>query len=209
VVKLDDSPDLRDTHLLARLRAGDEAAFELLVRRHHGEMIALARTYVRTRAVAEEVVQETWLAVLTSLDRFEHRASLKTWIFRILVNTAITRGGREARITPFSSLELDGPDTPAVDPSRFGAAGEWHAWPSNWGALPEDDLLSRETVEVVRRAVADLPPRQARVIAMRDIAGFTAEEVAMTLGISPGNQRILLHRARSKVRATLERHLDG
>ena len=209
MVKLGEPLRLEDAQLVERLRAGDEAAFELLVGRHHGEMLAVARSYVRTRAVAEEVVQETWLAVLTAIDRFQGRASLKTWIFRILVNTAMTRGGREARVTPFSSFDPGDGEGPAVDPDRFDANGEWHVWPSSWHALPEDDLLGRETVDVVRRAVEELPPRQAQVIAMRDIAGFTADEVAMTLGISPGNQRILLHRARSKVRSVLERHLDG
>jgi RNA polymerase sigma-70 factor, ECF subfamily len=207
-LRLDEPVRLQDAHLLAGLRAGDEAAFELLVNRHHGEMLAVARSYVRTRALAEEVVQDTWLAVLTAIDRFEGRSSLKTWIFRILVNTAMTRGSREARSIPFSSLQPDD-DAPAVDPDRFGPSGEWHTWPSRWDLLPEDGLLGRETIEVARRAVEELPPRQARVIAMRDIAGFSAEEVALTLGISPGNQRILLHRARSKVRGVLERHLDG
>jgi RNA polymerase sigma-70 factor (ECF subfamily) len=208
-VKVDGRPQLGDARMLAQLRAGDEAAFEALVKRHHGEMLAVARSYVRTRALAEEVVQETWLAVLTAIDRFEARASLKTWIFRILVNTAMTRGSREARTMPFSSLESGDEDGPAVDPERFGPTGEWHAWPPSWTTLPEDGLFGRETIEVVRRAVQELPPRQGRVIALRDIAGFTAEEVATMLDISPGNQRILLHRARSKVRTVLERHLHG
>jgi RNA polymerase sigma-70 factor (ECF subfamily) len=208
-VKVDGRPQLEDAQMLAQLRTGDEAAFEALVKRHHGEMLAVARSYVRTGALAEEVVQETWLAVLTAIDRFEARASLKTWIFRILVNTAMTRGGREARTIPFSSLESVDENGPAVDPERFGPAGEWHVWPASWTALPEDSLLSSETLEVLRRAVQELPARQGRVIALRDIAGFTAEEVANMLDISPGNQRILLHRARSKVRAVLERHLHG
>lgn len=208
-MKVEGRPQLEDARLLEQLRAGDEAAFEALVKRHHGEMLAVARSYVRTRALAEEVVQETWLSVLTAIDRFEARASLKTWIFRILVNTAMTRGGREARTMPFSSFESGDEAGPSVDPDRFGPTGEWHVWPRVWTTLPEEGLLGRETIEVVRRAVEELPPRQGRVIAMRDIAGFTAEEVANMLDISPGNQRILLHRARSKVRTVLERHLDG
>jgi len=206
--------DAPDAVLVDRLCAGDEAAFEALVRRYHGEMVALARTYVRTREIAEEVVQETWLAVLRSIDRFEQRSSLKTWIFRILVNTAMTRGAREARTMPFSSLEpIDGVG-PAVDPDRFVAgdrsgAGHWRAEPGDWRTLPEEQLLGRETIEVVRRAVEELPGRQAQVIAMRDIAGFTPDEVSTMLGVSRGNQRILLHRARSRVRAALERHIDG
>jgi RNA polymerase sigma-70 factor, ECF subfamily len=217
-VKLDEQRmvglEADDAQLVERLRAGDEAAFEALVRRRHGEMVGLARTYVRTREVAEEVVQETWLAVLQAIDRFEGRSSLKTWIFRILVNTAMTRGAREARTLPFSSLEpIDGAG-PAVHPDRFltsgeSGAGHWRAEPGDWRTLPEEQLLGRETIEVVRRAVEELPRRQAQVIAMRDIAGFTPEEISTTLGVSRGNQRILLHRARSRVRAALERHIDG
>ena len=195
--------------VVERLRAGDESAFEALVERHHGEMLAVARTYVRTRAIAEEVVQDTWLAVLTAIDRFEGRAALKTWIFRILVNTAITRGEREARSTPFSSLESPEYNGTAVEPERFGPGGHWRAEPTDWRTMPEEGLLGRETIDVVRRAVEELPPRQAQVIAMRDIAGFSSDEVSLALGISRGNQRILLHRARSRVRMALERHVDG
>lgn len=197
-----------DARVVRRLRAGDEAAFEQLVQRHHGEMFALARTFTKNHAIAEEVVQETWLAVLTSIDRFEGRAALKTWIFRILANTAMTRAGREARITPYASLE-EVSNGPSVDPARFSASGHWTAMPNSWDRIPESGLLGRETIDVVRRAIEELPPRQAQVIAMRDIAGFTAEEVATELGVSTGNQRILLHRARSHVRAALERHIDG
>jgi RNA polymerase sigma-70 factor, ECF subfamily len=198
-----------DTQLVARLRAGDESAFESLVDRHHGEMVALARAYVRTREVAEEVVQETWLAVLTGIERFEGRSSLKTWIFRILVNTAMTRGGREARTMPFSSFEAADSDSPVVDPERFGSSGHWQREPSDWRMMPEEALLGHETIEVVKRAVEELPPRQAQVIAMRDIAGLSPQEVSSALGLSRGNQRILLHRARSRVRCALERHIDG
>jgi RNA polymerase sigma-70 factor, ECF subfamily len=215
-VRLDQKPvraraglHLGDAQLVARLRAGDETAFELLVTRHTGEMQAVARTYVRTREIAEEVVQETWLAVLAAIHRFEGRASLKTWIFRILVNTAITRGRREARTVPFSALASDGGDGPAVDPDRFGRDGEWRDPPGDWRVLPEAALAGREIIAVVRRAVEELPPRQARVIALRDIAGFSPSEVSAMLGITRGNQRILLHRARSRVRAALERHIDG
>jgi RNA polymerase sigma-70 factor (ECF subfamily) len=201
---------LEDTHLVERLREGDESAFELLVERYHGEMLSLARVYVRTREIAEEVVQETWLAVLNGIDRFEGRSSLKTWAFRILVNTATTRGVREARSLPFSALTDDGP---SVDPERFhpegtAQAGHWLAAPSDWRALPEDILMSSETLDVVRRAIAELPLRQGQVIAMRDIAGFGTEEVSATLRVSRGNQRILLHRARSRVRAALQAHFD-
>jgi RNA polymerase sigma-70 factor (ECF subfamily) len=202
--------ELGEPRVVDRLRAGDEGAFEDLVERHHGQMLALARAYVRSPEIAEEVVQETWLAVLNGIDRFEGRSSLKTWMFRILVNTATTRGVREARTMPFSPLESDGP---SIDPDRFHPdgsrdAGHWRAAPGDWHVLPEAKLISRETVEVVRQAVADLPPRQGQVIAMRDIAGFSPDEVSATLGVSRGNQRILLHRARSSVRAALEAHFD-
>jgi RNA polymerase sigma-70 factor, ECF subfamily len=205
------SPEAR---LLVRLRAGDERAFEVLVDRHHHAMVALALTYVRTYEVAEEVAQETWTAVLDSIDRFEGRSSLRTWLLRILVNTAITRGGREARTVPFSSLEPPDAQASSVDPARFRPAGDafaghWQASPADWRSLPEGRLLGRETVDVVKRAIEELPAAQRRVIAMRDIAGFGAEEVCEKLGLSAGNQRVLLHRARSRVRAALEVHLDG
>ena len=201
--------------LVARLRAGDERAFESLVERYYPTMLALARSYVRTSEVAEEVVQETWLNVINGLDRFEQRSSLKTWIFRILVNVAITRGGREARSVPFSSLApADGAEEPAVEPERFQPAGGrhpggWQSFPADWRALPEEELLGRETVATVKRAVEELPDPQRIVITMRDIAGYSAEEVCDALALTAGNQRVLLHRARSRVRAALERHLDG
>ena len=203
-----------EVDLLGRLRTGDERAFEALVDRYHGTMIAVARTYVKTDEVAEEIAQEAWLGVLNGLDRFEARSSLKTWILRILVNTAITRGGREARSVPFSSLARAEGEEPAVAPERFrppgeAFAGHWTRYPADWSSLPEEGLLGRETLEVVKRAIEELPASQRRVITMRDIAGFSAEEVCAELEVSAGNQRILLHRARSRVRAALERHLDG
>jgi RNA polymerase sigma-70 factor, ECF subfamily len=201
-----------DAELLERLRAGDERAFESLVETYNATMVAVAGTYVRTRAVAEEVVQEAWVGVIDGLDRFEGRSSLKTWIMRILVNTAITRGQREARVVPLSSLAPA--DEPAVEPERFRPPGEpfaghWSGYPANWRAVPEEELRGRETLEVVKRTIDELPEAQRRVITMRDVAGFTANEVSEALEISSGNQRVLLHRARSRVRAALERHLDG
>jgi RNA polymerase sigma-70 factor, ECF subfamily len=198
--------------LLRRLRAGDEQAFESLVDAYHGTMISVARTYVRTRAVAEEVAQEAWLGVLKGIDDFEGRSSLKTWIMRILVNTAITRGGREARSVPFSALVPEGESEPAVDAGRFRPPGEafadhWRAYPGDWGAPPLEGLLGRETLEVVTREIERLPASQRLVITMRDIAGYSAVEVSEVLELSPGNQRVLLHRARSRVRAALEKHL--
>jgi RNA polymerase sigma-70 factor, ECF subfamily len=201
-----------ESDLLERLRAGDERTFEALVHSHHGTMISVARNYVRTRAVAEEVAQETWLGVVKGLDRFEGRSSLRTWIMRILVNTALGRGGREARTVPFSSLGDE--HEPAVEVDRFrppGAAfaGHWNAYPADWSSLPEEALLGRETLDVAKREIEELPDAQRAVITMRDVAGCSSEEVCDVLDVSAVNQRVLLHRARSKVRAALERHLDG
>ena len=177
-------------------------------------MLSVARGYVKTRAIAEEVVQEAWLAVLNGIERFEERSSLRTWILRILVNTAMKRGTREARSVPFSSLApAVEADEPAVEPERFrGRAdafpGHWRAYPGDWGSLPEERLLARETIDAARSAIAELPVAQRTVITLRDIVGCSSEEACETLEISEGNQRVLLHRARSRVRGALERHFD-
>jgi RNA polymerase sigma-70 factor, ECF subfamily len=202
-----------EIELLARLRAGDEQAFEALVARHYGTMMAVAQTYVKSRAVAEEVVQDAWLGVLQSLDRFEGRSSLKTWILAILVNKAKTRGVREARSVPFASLAPER-DEPAVEPERFRGPqdafpGHWRAYPGDWGAAPEVVLEDRETLGVALRAIAALPLAQQTVIRMRDVEGYSSDEVCAALEVSAANQRVLLHRARSRVRAALEAHLDG
>ena len=200
---------------IAALRAGDEAAFTELVRQYQPVMMRLAQAFTPTRAVAEEVVQETWLGVLRGIDRFEGRSSLRTWILRILVNRAKTRGERERRCLPFSSLADDGDGGPAVDPDRFLPAdhpqwpGHWAAAPSSWHRDPEERLLGREVTELVREAIAGLPPGQRVVVSLRDVEGWSAEEVCNTLGLSAVNQRVLLHRARSAVRRTLETYLDG
>jgi RNA polymerase sigma-70 factor (ECF subfamily) len=206
-------PTPEEADLLVRLRAGDEQAFEALVERHHLMMTAVARTYVKTHAVAEEVVQDAWLGVLKGLDGFEGRSSLKTWIVRILINKARTRAVRDARTVPFSSLESAHEDA-AVDPERFRGpadsfAGHWASYPQDWRSLPEQVLVGRETIGAAMQAIEKLPPAQQAVIRMRDVDGWTGEEVCAALNISPGNQRVLLHRARSRVRAVLERHLDG
>jgi RNA polymerase sigma-70 factor (ECF subfamily) len=202
-----------EVELVARLRAGDERAFEALVAQHYGTMMAVAQTYVKTRAVAEEVVQEAWLGLLQSLDRFEGRSSLKTWILAILVNKAKTRGVREARSVPFASLG-PGHDESAVEPERFRGPqdsfpGHWRAYPGTWGAAPDVALEDRETLRVAMRAIAALPHAQQTVIRMRDVEGYSADEVCAVLEVSAANQRVLLHRARSRVRAALEAHLDG
>ena len=202
-----------EAQLVARLRAGDEGAFELLVAEYYPTMLSVARGYVRSRAVAEEVVQEAWLGVLKGLDRFQGRSSLKTWIMRILANTAMTRGAREARSQPFSSFTVDD-DEPAVEADRFrdasdGFPGHWRAYPRDWSTLPDGALLGRETLGVLMQAIDALPDAQRVVITMRDVAGCGADEVCEALDVSEGNQRVLLHRARSRVRAALERHFDG
>lgn len=204
-----------DFHLIDQLRSGNEAAFEELIERYATAMLRLAMVYVRARAVAEEVVQETWLAVLEGLGRFEGRSSLKTWMFRILTNCAKTRAQREGRSIPFSSLPNTDTDLagPAVDPDRFFPAdhqwsGHWASFPSNWEEMPEDRMLSREARACIHRAIEDLPPNQREIITLRDIEGWTSEETCTFLGISEVNQRVLLHRARSKVRRVLEKYFE-
>jgi len=206
-----------DARILRALRAGDEQAFAELVERYHSALLRIALTYVKSRPVAEEVVQETWLGVLRGLEHFERRSLLRTWIFRILINRAKTRAVREARTVPFSSLlsPAEADAGPSVEPERFvrpggrGRPGDWALPPRSWEDLPESRLDSKETQAVVATAIQALPPLQAQVIALRDVHGWSADEVCTLLGISDGNQRVLLHRARSKVRAALERHLDS
>jgi RNA polymerase sigma-70 factor (ECF subfamily) len=200
-----------DVVLIDRLRAGDEAVFAELVNRYSGAMVRVAQLYVRSRAIAEEVVQDAWIGVLSGIARFEGRSSLKTWIFRIVSNKAKTRAVKEGRSVPFSEL---GPEEPSVDPERFRGPedrypGHWAAFPSDWARIPEERLLATETLAQVENAIAELPPAQAIVITMRDVEGFDADEVCDALEISEGNQRVLLHRARSKVRQALEEYLDA
>lgn len=205
-----------DAQLVRSLRDGDEAAFTSLVTSYYPAMVRVALMYVPSRVIAEEVIQQTWLGVLRGIQRFEGRSSLKTWIFRILMNVAKTYGQREGRSVPFSALaetELDA-DEPAVDPDRFRpgddpvAPGGWASAPQAWDELPERYLLSRETRDQIYAAMAGLPPAQREVILLRDVEGLTADEVCDLLGTSQGNQRVLLHRARSKVRRALERYLS-
>lgn len=194
-----------DRATIAALRAGDERAFAELVRRYQPMMLRIARMYVKTPGAAEEVVQETWLGVLRGLDRFEGRSSVKTWIFRILVNQAKTRGVRDQRVTPFASLEDD--EGPTLESSRFGDDGWWAAHPGAWSQLPAERLESKETIAAVRDAIAELPARQQEVIVLRDLVGLDGAEVSESLGVTEGNQRVLLHRARAKVRTALEGEL--
>ena len=197
--------------LVQRLREGDESAFVELIDRYGAMMLRVAQMYVRDRATAEEVVSETWEAVVKGIDRFEERSSLKTWIFRILTNRAKTRGQRDGRMVPFSALTGEGEsDEPSVDPDRFFGPdsphpGAWSAPPVPW---PEERLLESETLDVIEMAIAELPEAQRQVILLRDVDGWTPMEVSDVLGITDGNQRVLLHRARSKVRAALEDYMN-
>jgi RNA polymerase sigma-70 factor, ECF subfamily len=205
-----------EERLLRALREGDERAFDELVRRYHATFVRVALAYVGSRSAAEEVAQETWFAILRGVDRFEGRSALRTWIFRILVNRAKTHAVRNARTIPFSSLlpaeEADA--SASVEPERFvrpggdGHAGHWAVPPQSWDGVPEAELASSETREVVAKAIEGLPQGQAAVIALRDVQGCSSAEVCALLGLSEVNQRVLLHRARSRVRAALERHLD-
>jgi len=199
-----------DEALVTALCRGDADAFATLVDRHSPAMIRVAMAYVPTRAAAEEAVQETWIGVMRGIDGFEGRASLKTWIFRILTNVAMRSGARERRSMPFSALaEVENTGAPSVDPDRFLPAdhelfpGHWAIMPTRW-PTPEEGLLAGETREVITAAIAELPAAQRTVIALRDVEGWTSEEVCEALEITAGNQRILLHRARSRVRNAIE-----
>jgi RNA polymerase sigma-70 factor, ECF subfamily len=202
-----------DRELVAALRRGDREAFAEIVDAWSPALLRLARLHVPSHAVAEEVVQETWLAVLRGLDRFEERASLRTWVTRIVLNQARTHGHRERRMLPFASMRRrydEGRDEPAVDPDRFQRPGNerpgwWASPPARWGD-PEAWLEAEQTRAVLFRAVADLPPRQREVITLRDVLGLSEAEACTVLEVTEGNERVLLHRARSKVRAALERH---
>jgi RNA polymerase sigma-70 factor (ECF subfamily) len=198
-----------DQELVERARGGDEEAFAGLVRRHSPALLRLARMYVPSQAVAEEVVQETWLGVLRGLERFEGRSSFRTWLFRILVNRAKTRGVREHRSVPFTSLGAgagagEDADEPAVDPTRFAQDGHWVSPPRRWEDDPEAALRSREVLRIAEEAIDELPERQRIVITLRDLEGLSSDEVRNALDLTETNQRVLLHRARAKVRQALE-----
>jgi RNA polymerase sigma-70 factor (ECF subfamily) len=204
------SPD--DLLLVERLRAGDEDAFMMLVEQHQAMMLRVARMYVSSQAVAEEVVQDAWLGILQGLPGFESRSSLRTWMYRILANIAKTRGQREGRSQPFSSL-VDPDAGPSVPESWFHGpghegAGGWSTLPNDWRNVPEDRLLAGETIRVVGEAIEALPPAQAEVIRLRDVMGWTSEDVRNVLDLSETNQRVLLHRARSRVRRAVDEYLD-
>lgn len=201
--------------LVHALRSGCEASFAALIDRHQASMLRVAEFYVADRAAAEDVVQETWMAVIRGIDRFDGRSSIKTWMFRILTNRAKTIGQRAARVVPVSSL-LGGADAEdrAVDPARFFDArhpqwpGHWCNPPTAWGLGPEDRVATNEAIEVVLLAITGLPAMQRTVITLRDVECWTSREVCIALALTETNQRVLLHRARSRVRRRLEQHED-
>ena len=202
--------------LIALLRRRDEGAFREMVRRHHPGLLRLARLYVRTHDVAEEVVQDTWMGVLQGIDRFEGRSSVKSWIYSILINRAKTRGVKERRSIPFSALVDPGaePENLTVEAERFlddnhsQHPGHWAIPPRSWGATPEEHLLSGEGKQVLRRAIEGLSGAYREVLTLRDVDGLSAKEVCNILGITETNQRVLLHRARGKVRRAVETYFD-
>lgn len=209
------APAGQSEQLLARLRAGDDTAFASILDAWSPGMQRVARSYVSTTESAADIVQDTWLAVIEGLDRFEGRSSLKTWVYRILTNIAARRGAREGRSIPWSSLSPDADQGPTVDPHRFQSSsgdypGHWREFPAPWPvsapATPEDQALAADTAAQVNRALSTLPDRQRIVITLRDVEGFTSAEVCTLLDISPANQRVLLHRARALVRARLADH---
>lgn len=198
-------PEHPDAERVAALLRGDRATFVALVDQHHDTMLRVATAIVGARSVAEEVVQETWLAILDGLSRFEGRSSLRTWMFRILVNRARTRASREGRSVPFSAFGTEGDE--AVDADRFDDRGCWRTPPDRWSVTPERLVENRELVDYVEAALETLPERQRTVLLLRDVRGWTSDEVRNALDLSETNQRVLLHRARAKVRAVLEQHL--
>jgi RNA polymerase sigma-70 factor (ECF subfamily) len=190
-----------DSELVHRLRSGDERAFTLLVERYHEPMLALAASFVPSRAVAEEVVQDTWLAALRGLDTFEGRSTLKTWLFRILVNRARSTGSKEQRSIPVAD------PGPAVDPFRFGGDGGWADPPEHWIEAAERRMEAGKLAGQVRVWIDELPARQREVVLLRDVEGMSSEDVCAVLALTEGNQRVLLHRGRSRLRQLLENEL--
>jgi RNA polymerase sigma-70 factor (ECF subfamily) len=190
-----------DLDLLARVRSGDEGAFVTLVEKYHGSMLRVARNYVPSAAIAEEAVQDTWIGVVRGVEKFEGRSSFRTWLFRILINRARTAGGREPRTVPLGDVE------PAVAASRFTAAGAWAEPLEAWVTDADDRLVAGTWSEALRTALDELPSRQREVVVLRDVEGLSSQDVADLLGVSEGNQRVLLHRGRSRLRSLLEHEL--
>ena len=206
---------MKERKLVHALRNGDEAAFSSLIERYHGQLIRLARAFVPSQAVAEEVVQETWLAILQGITRFEARSSLKTWLLKILTNRAKTRGQRESRYVSFSYAAglTDQENDVAIEPERFHTSGplkgHWAIPPTTWDEhTPERILLAKESLAQIEQVIHTLPSNQRQVIILHDIEGLDSEEICHILGITPTHQRVLLHRARSRVRRVLEGYLQ-
>jgi RNA polymerase sigma-70 factor, ECF subfamily len=202
-----DPPSAHDAELLRRLRAGDDAAFRELVRSLHGALTKVAVAFVGSKSAAEEVVQDTWMAVIAGLAQFEGRSSLRTWIGHILVNRAKTRGVRDKRVAPLPE-EPEG-DGDALLAERFGPRGFWSSPPTAWDKAPEALTLRKEACEHIEREIAALPPAQGAVVMLRDMEGWSGEEVCAALEITEANQRVLLHRGRARLRAALERYHSG
>jgi RNA polymerase sigma-70 factor, ECF subfamily len=202
----------QDLETIQRLLVGDEKAFLMLVDQHHATMLRIAQMYVSSRAVAEEAVQDAWLGILKGLSAFEGRSSLRTWMYRILINVAKTRGAREGRSVPFSALSDDAEED-AIDPAWFQGPmerfpGGWRTFPDDWRGIPEDRLIGQETIEHIGRAMDALPPMQAEVVRLRDVLGWSSEEVCNALELSETNQRVLLHRGRNRIRRELDAYLS-
>jgi RNA polymerase sigma-70 factor (ECF subfamily) len=197
-----------DEELLERMLAGDESAFEELVDSYHRSMFGLAKTFVDDSTIAEEIVQETWLAVIDGLDRFEGRSTLETWIFGILSNVARTRLRRDARAHSWSQLFEGSIDEEfSESDERFDSSGRWSTPPQPWGVDPEQRLMRRDLLEVIGRALDELPSSQSAVVRLRDVEGLSSREVCEILEISRANQRVLLHRGRVAVREAIAAHL--
>ena len=210
---MEQDPAVSDDELVARLKAGDELAFRTLIDEYAAPLRRVARGYVATDAAADEVVQDTWVGVLRGIDRFEQRSSLKTWIYRILLNIARTRGVRDKRSVPFASIGRDDDDGPTFTPERFQDSsgpypGHWAAFPTRWHDQPEVRAVGHETLAVIREALEMLPPNQREVVRLRDIEGWTSAEVCNGLDLTETNQRVLLHRGRAKLRAALETYFE-
>ena len=200
--------DSGETGVIERLLAGDETAFMMLVEMYQSAMLRIARMYTPDRQLAEEAVQETWLAVLQGLSRFERRSSLKTWIFSILINRARSAAQREGRY----QMQFELVEEPTIEPDRFQTQGQnighWKVHPQDWETVPEATLLSQEVRQIIQSAITQLPPQQREVITLRDVEGLDAEQVCNLLTLSDGNQRVLLHRARATVRRGIETYLS-
>ena len=190
-----------DAELVRRLQAGDEAAFTALVERFHAPLLRIAMSFVPSRAVAEDAVQDTWVGVVRGIERFEGRSSLKTWLYRIVVNRARSAGVKARRETPTDLARSE----PAVPPHRFDASGQWSDPPEAWAEDAEDRLEAKKTVALITRHLDEVPPAQRQVVLLRDFEGLGAADVCELLGISEANQRVLLHRGRSRIRGMLER----